>query len=96
MYYVAHKGNTEISRGISFSKMLDFTEFFKIPATHKFIKLCWYASKGLIFLSLDGSIMLIIKTGGDRAPHNTYYVVQTVDKALLLQGFAIVGTAFLI
>ena len=30
-------------------------------------------------------------------PHNTYYVVQqTVDKALLLQGFAIVGTAFLI
>jgi hypothetical protein len=39
MYCVAHKGNTEISRGISFSKMLDFTEFFKIPATHKFIKL---------------------------------------------------------
>lgn len=30
----------------------------------------------MIFLSLDGSIMLIIKTGGDRAPHNTYYVVQ--------------------
>ncbi len=29
MYYVVHKGNTEISRGISFSKMLDFTEFFK-------------------------------------------------------------------
>lgn len=29
MYYVVHKGNTEISRGISFSKMLDFTEFLK-------------------------------------------------------------------
>lgn len=27
-------------------------------------------------MSLDGSIMLIVKTGGDRAPHNTYYVVQ--------------------
>lgn len=40
MYYVVHKGNTEISRCISFSKMLDFTELFKIPATHKFIKLC--------------------------------------------------------
>ena len=31
MYYVAHKGNTEISRGISFSKMLDYTEFFQNP-----------------------------------------------------------------
>lgn len=30
--------------------------------------------------------------------HNTitYVIAQTVDKALLLQGFAIVGTAFLI
>ena len=26
----------------------------------------------------------------------TPYILQTVDKALLLQGFAIVGTAFLI
>ena len=26
----------------------------------------------------------------------TYVISQTVDKALLLQGFAIVGTAFLI
>ena len=28
--------------------------------------------------------------------HHRWVAVQTVDKALLLQGFAIVGTAFLI
>ena len=31
-----------------------------------------------------------------KAPHQYDAGLQTVDKALLLQGFAIVGTAFLI
>ena len=32
----------------------------------------------------------------DTVTDKIYFISQTVDKALLLQGFAIVGTAFLI
>jgi len=56
--------------------MLDFSEFLKVPATYRFVKLCEYASNKLLFLLFDGSITLSKKTGGDCALHNTYYVVR--------------------
>lgn len=38
--------------------MLDFSEFLKVPATYRFVKLCEYASNKLLFLLFDGSITL--------------------------------------